>query len=194
MKDISIVNQGLQIAISNRYKSPGHALQLYITIQYLNDPTSEADTFYIKEANPSVICHKEDLLLVRTGNTGMVVIDVEGVFHNNFFKVNYNNRKVERNFLVHHLRSPEIQTLIRIYAGATTIPDLNHRDFYRLPFSCPPNSEQSIIAEILNKVEGNILSEVTYKKKLIEVKIALMQDLLTGKVRVNPDKPKDTPS
>jgi len=29
---------------------------------------------------------KEDILMTRTGNTGIVVTDVEGVFHNNFFK------------------------------------------------------------------------------------------------------------
>ena len=114
MRDVAYVNQGLQIAISERHKNPGPNKYPYITIQYLNNTDSDANTFYIEEYNPSVICDEEDVLLVRTGNTGMVVTSVHGVFHNNFFKISYDRHKVNRDFFVQFIRRFEIQQLTQL--------------------------------------------------------------------------------
>lgn len=184
MRNISNVNQGLQIAISERYKNPSPNKYLYITIQYLNNQESETNTFYIEEHNPAVICGYDDVLLVRTGNTGMVVTNVIGVFHNNFFKISYNRDKVNRDFLVFFLKRPEIQQLMLNYAGTTTIPDLKHKDFYKLPFHCPSANEQNSISGILNSINEKILMETKSITKFRQQKSGLMHDLLTGKVPV----------
>jgi type I restriction enzyme, S subunit len=188
LREVVSVNQGLQIAISERFRSPGPNRHLYITIQYLNNTHSEKDTFYIEESNSSVVCDHSDILMVRTGNTGMVVTDVAGVFHNNFFKVIYDRRRAVRDFMVTHLQRQVIQKLIMDYAGTTTIPDLNHRDFYRLPFNCPPKQEQTLIMSKLNAISSCLTYEAAYADQLRLVKTGLMQDLLTGKVRVNVDE------
>jgi type I restriction enzyme S subunit len=49
----------------------------------------------------------------------------------------------------------------------------------------PPLSEQKRIAEILTQIDQAIEKEEKYKEKLERLKQGLMQDLLTGKVRVN---------
>jgi len=46
----------------------------------------------------------------------------------------------------------------------------------------------------LDSLEKCIKTETIKKSKMFKIKKGLMQDLLTGKVRVNPDEPKDTPS
>jgi type I restriction enzyme S subunit len=49
----------------------------------------------------------------------------------------------------------------------------------------PPLPEQQRIAEILSQIDQAIEKEEQYKEKLEHLKQGLMQDLLTGKVRVN---------
>jgi type I restriction enzyme S subunit len=52
-------------------------------------------------------------------------------------------------------------------------------------FPLPPLSEQKRIAEILSQIDQAIEKEEKYKEKLERLKKGLMEDLLTGKVRVN---------
>ena len=105
-KDICTVHQGLQIPISDRKKEPGPNRYKYITIQYLNGKKEEE---YIENPNNSVLCKAEDILMTRTGNTGQVVTDVEGCFHNNFFIIDYNKKELNRIFLLTFLRQKEVR-------------------------------------------------------------------------------------
>ena len=186
-KDISKVNQGLQIAISARFKDPGINRKIYITIQYLNDKSNKENIYYVENPNANVVCTEEDILMTRTGNTGYVVTGVKGVFHNNFFKVDYDRSKLNRNFLVLYLKSDKIQNKIMTYAGATTIPDLNHGDFYRIPVVIPPIEEQIKIATIIESVQNKINEEYNTLNGLKNIKQGLMQQLLTGQTRVKID-------
>jgi type I restriction enzyme S subunit len=51
----------------------------------------------------------------------------------------------------------------------------------------PPLEEQEAIAERIAAVDDKISDEVAYKQHLQDLRRSLMQDLLTGKVRVNPN-------
>lgn len=182
-KDISEVNQGLQIAISNRFKEDGDNRYLYITIQYLNNPEGDSYKYFIENPPTSVICNESDILMVRTGNTGMIVTDILGAFHNNFFKIDYSNN-INKDFLVYFLKRKEIQNLILSYAGTTTIPDLKHGDFYKLPLNRPSFEEQTQITRKLQSIDQKIQTEQQALVKYQQLKAGLMQDLLTGRVEV----------
>ena len=70
-------------------------------------------------------------------------------------------------------------------AGITTIPDLNHGDFFRLKITVPPSlPEQKQIASILSNVDTQIQKEKLHKSNLERLKKGLMQKLLTGQIRV----------
>lgn len=182
--DISKVRQGLQIAISERKHEPGENRYQYITIQYLNDRNSFND--YVQNPPKSVVCTKDDILLTRTGNMGMVITNENGVFHNNFFMVDFDRKKISKEWLVYYLNRDKIQNLFSIYAGVTTIPDLKHGDFYRTPCVYPKLiNEQTAITNILSSSDSAIEKEEIYKQKLLSLKQGLMDDLLSGKVRVN---------
>jgi len=49
----------------------------------------------------------------------------------------------------------------------------------------PSLPEQNRIAKILSQIDETIEKEQKYKEKLERIKHGLMEDLLTGKVRVN---------
>ncbi|MBU4349575.1 MAG: restriction endonuclease subunit S [Actinomycetia bacterium] len=185
IKNICKVRQGLQIAIANRFKESGPKRYIYITIQYLNSEEKDKDAEYIQNPPKSVLCGKNDLLMTRTGNTGMVISDVEGVFHNNFFLVDYYKKQVNKIYLFYYLNLPWIQEEIKALAGTTTIPDLNHSDFYSLKFLKSPLSEQRRIAGVLFQMDETIEKEQRYKEKLERIKQGLTEDLLTGEVRAN---------
>jgi len=183
-KDICIINQGLQIPISSRFKSEGKNRYVYITIQYLNNIEDESYRYFIESPPESVICYEDDILMTRTGNTGKVVSNIIGVFHNNFFKVDY-KRNNNKKYIINHLEREEIQNLIMNYAGTTTIPDLKHSDFYKLPFFKPQIKEQDHIGNRIRTINQKLQTEQTYLHKLQQIKAGLMADLLSGKKKVN---------
>ncbi|POB13626.1 restriction endonuclease subunit S [Halobacteriovorax sp. DA5] len=175
------VRQGLQIAISNRHKVDGPNRYKYITVKFIKD---YANPEYIDSPPASVVCEKSDILMTRTGNTGQVVTNEHGVFHNNFFLIDFNRKKIDKDYLYYYLNSDFMQLKIEIAAGSTTIPDLNHGDFYRLPLIIPGIEEQTEIAIKFLKFDEVIQAKSKKLKKLKNMKKGLMQDLLTGKVRV----------
>jgi len=182
LKDITLVNQGLQIPISSRYKDYKENRHLYITIQLLNNPMDESYTYYIENPPMSVVCKTQDILMVRTGNTGAVITNIAGCFHNNFFKISYNSEHTDRDYLVQHLNLQHIQEKIMNYAGTTTIPDLKHGDFYKLPYLEPEPEEQKYISAKINKIAMLIVSENKVLEKLQKLKQGLVSKLLNGTV------------
>ena len=178
MKEICWVNQGLQISITDRLNYPTPKSKKYITIQYLkNGKVIE----YIENFSNSVYCSEEEILMTRTGNTGIVVSNVEGVFHNNFFKINFNKLKLNREFLIYFLRDKKTQRLIIDKAGTSTIPDLNHNDFYSILIPIPPLPEQQAIATALSNTDALITSLQNLIAKKQSIKQGAMQELLTPK-------------
>lgn len=180
-RDICTVRQGLQISISDRQLEPGSSRLPYITIAHLNNPDKPVE--YIENPKQSVVCREDDILMTRTGNTGIVVTGVSGVFHNNFFLVDYDRSRIDKNFLVNYLRLDDIQNEIITRAGTSTIPDLNHKDFYGIPIPVPPLAEQRKIADILTTWDRAIDLTTQLIAAKQQRKRGLMQQLLTGQRR-----------
>ena len=156
-KDFTKINQGLQIPISERYTTEGENRYFYITNEFLK---SDSETkYYIENPSESVICYEDDILMTRTGNTGKVVTGVKGAFHNNFFKIAYDKEKYDRMFLYYILTSHKMQKNIIRLAGSSTIPDLNHSDFYNIKVKLPIIEEQKKIADLLIRLDSKISKE-----------------------------------
>lgn len=148
LKELCIVNQGLQIPISKRYKEPGENRYFYITVQFLKD---NGENYYIENPPKSVTCTENEILVVRTGNTGQVITGVAGCFHNNFFKVTP-NEKVFPKYLYYALNNKKMHDAMLNAASGTTIPDLKHSSFYDLEIPLPELSIQKKIAKILDNI------------------------------------------
>ena len=68
--------------------------------------------------------------------------------------------------------------------AGTTVESIDPYAFYHLPVALPSPEEQRRIAPILNAEDVRIQAEVAALEKLRQVKRGLMDDLLTGHVRV----------
>ena len=161
--DICTVRQGLQIPISKRLTEYEEDSYEYITVQYLHGGKEKE---YIKSPKESVKCTKDDILMTRTGNTGMVVTNVEGVFHNNFFLIDFDRERFEKDFLVEYLNLDLIQADITRRAGTSTIPDLNHGEFYKIKVFEPPIDLQKEFDEFKMQVDKSKLMFQKLHQKL----------------------------
>jgi type I restriction enzyme S subunit len=188
MRDFTKINQGLQIPISERFYEKSDDNYFYITNEFLRKDS--AKSYFIKNPSASVICYEDDILMTRTGNTGQVVTGVHGAFHNNFFKIKY-DETCDKWFLYFFLTSRKTQHTILKLAGTSTIPDLNHGDFYKITLNIPTLPEQQKIATFLSAVDEKI-QQLSRKKELLEqYKKGVMQQLFSGKLRFKDENGKD---
>jgi type I restriction enzyme S subunit len=81
--------------------------------------------------------------------------------------------------------SEYINNKINFIIESTGVPQLTAPKVAEYYIPLPPLPEQQRIAEILTQIDQTIEKEQQYKEKLQRTKQGLMQDLLTGKVRVN---------
>ncbi|MGU9010323.1 restriction endonuclease subunit S [Clostridium perfringens] len=185
-----IVNlqQGLQIAHEERFYEGGINRFEYITIKYLNSKNKKIDREYIENPNKKVICNPDDVLLARTGATGKVVTGVIGVYHNNFFKINYDRKRVLKGFLVYYLMQENIQEHFKLIAGTTTIPDLNHGEFLSTKIILPNLLEQERIIKFLDKKTLEIDSLIEEKEKLIKLLKEKREAIITEAITKGVDK------
>ena len=152
--EICRVRQGLQIPISKRLINYEEGCYEYITVQYIN---GGKDREYIKNPKPTVICMEDDILMARTGNTGKVITGVRGVFHNNFLKIEFDRKKYNNAFIVQYLNLDFIKADIIRRAGVSTIPDLNHGEFYKIKIFEPPIELQNKFATFVSQVNKSKL-------------------------------------
>lgn len=181
---VTKINQGLQIPISKRFTEKVENSYFYITNEFLK-PKSQ-NRYYIQNPTKSVLCNEDDVLMTRTGNTGQVVTNVSGAFHNNFFKIKFDTEKLNKDFLVYFLKLPATQEIILNYAGASTIPDLNHSDFYRIVISIPSFKEQQKIANCLSSLDNLITAETEKLENLKDHKKGLLQQLFPANGETKP--------
>jgi len=97
-------------------------------------------------------------------------------------------------FLSYLLSSPFGQTQISKFNAGGNREGLNYQQLRSFKIQWPQNEERTIISKQTFSLNKSIWKEKEHLKKLSLIKCALMQDLLTGKVRVKPDKPEDTKS
>lgn len=181
------LSQGLQIPQSDRLDQQTNGAVEYITIRSINAGPENTQKEYIQSPSQRVICNRDDVLLARTGATGEVVTGVEGVFHNNFFKVSYDH-SIDKDFLVHLLQVRELKLHLLMLAGTTTIPDLNHGAFLSTKVPQPSLSEQKKIVAVLRekiaRCDSVLRKNYDAIQLLRERRTALISAAVTGKIDV----------
>ncbi|QIB79063.1 restriction endonuclease subunit S [Haloferax volcanii] len=94
-------------------------------------------------------------------------------------------QEVDQEYLYHHLAHRE--RYVKSIASGSTFDSINSSELETLSVLVPPREEQEKIASCLRKMQQKYLKEQECKQQYKELKRGLMQDLLTGKVRVNTD-------
>jgi type I restriction enzyme S subunit len=92
--------------------------------------------------------------------------------------------KILSAFMLVALLSPQVQGFLLDKAGGSTVGHVRVGDIRSLPIQIPSMVEQKRIADSFNSAEKRLLTEETGLTKLLTLKQGLMDDLLTGRVRV----------
>lgn len=92
--------------------------------------------------------------------------------------------KYDPHFLMYAINSPYFRKQAIINSTGTTRLRIGLTSLANLIFLMPPLEEQKKITNVLSSVDNQIETYEKEKKKQIELKKALMQQLLTGKLRV----------
>ena len=137
---------------------------------------------------------KGDILLARitpsaeNGKALLVPDNIEIGIGSTEFIVFRAKENIDNNFLFYLLISDYVRSiaigLMEGTSGRQRIPKYVFEKVIKVAIP-KSKSEQQRIAEILSQIDQTIEKEQQYKEKLQRIKQGLMEDLLTGKVRVN---------
>jgi len=184
LKEVCTVRQGLQIPISERSKTRGKGMLPYLTVSWINSNFSIEKAEYIDAPRSSVILEEGEFVVARTGTVGRVFDGIRCVFHNNFFAVKC-LPCINSNYLKHYLKSDALQNEMLERAGSTSIPDLNHGDFYSIEVPLhEPDNQKSIVA-VIDSMESEICQIKKSIDALQNLLIGVSSDLLSGRKRVS---------
>jgi type I restriction enzyme S subunit len=117
------------------------------------------------------------------GNVGL--LETEAATNQACCAINTESSVLNNEFLYYQLLF-EHRRLVS-YAAGSSQQNLSKHDVEQFDVLVPPEAEQRRIAENLSETNKKLRQEREHKQHLMELKRGLMQDLLTGKVRVNID-------
>ena len=95
-----------------------------------------------------------------------------------------NKNKMSNVFLLYSMQSEYCQSQLSDLSGGSTTPHLRVPDCRKILLKVPPISEQKLISESIRSADSLLEKQQDKIAELNSLKKALMQDLLTGKVRV----------
>ena len=130
----------------------------------------------------AVLLPAETLVISRDATVGKIGITKEETATSQHF-INYICSENLNNHFLYYYLSFKKPMFERIATGST-IKTIGLGFFKELKVVVPPIKEQQKIAEILSTVDDQIESYEQEKEKYVELKKGLMQQLLTGKIRV----------
>lgn len=126
------------------------------------------------------------LLVCTRATIGVMSISTTDITTNQGFKNLVPSSKFDVNFL-YYLFNFFKKEFIR-YSSGSTFFELSKKDFEKLIFECPELKEQQKIAAVLSAADEEITIHQKQLAALKQQKTGLMQQLLTGKKRVQVDQ------
>jgi type I restriction enzyme S subunit len=129
---------------------------------------------------------KGDILLGKAASVGKVAI-VESDTDFNIWSPIALIRIAENNsprFVYYALQSQDIVGQINLLTNASSQGNIGMSDIEKLSFRLPENKEQTAIASMLSEVDAELTAFEARMEKVQRLKQGMMQQLLTGKIRL----------
>ena len=157
----------------------------YVRLLQIRDYKSDKYASYIPIHLANKFCSKNDIMIGRYGPPIFQILrGKEGAYNVALMKAIPNN-KISKEFAWHYLKQEKLFTFVEKLSQRTsgqTGVDLG--ELRKYPISLPTMNEQIEIATILSDMDVEIKTLEEKLSKYQEVKRGLMQELLTGKIRL----------
>ena len=139
--------------------------------------------------------NKGDIVIVRSSvkpeGVGYPILyrdSKEDVLYCGFtIRYRYNQETLFDKYLLHVLRGARVRKDVLKYASISANTNINQESYGKIKIPIPPFEEQVKIAHMIDKVNEKITIEKTKLTRFKLIKQGLMQQLLTGQVRVKID-------
>lgn len=130
-----------------------------------------------------------DVLITKDGTIGKVAflneIPMQGTLNSGVFVIRPKNPdKMDSVFLSLIFKSFWFDSFLEQITSGSTIVHLYQKDFVKFNFPLPSKEEQTAIANVLSSMDKEIETLNTKLEKYRNLKTAMMQQLLTGKIRL----------
>ena len=179
-------SQGFQVGVDAQMDFCAEGLVRFVRIV---DYTKAVEPpRYVRKLENYYLVAKDDLVMVRYGEAGLICRGIEGVIANNLFRIKPKEQDSDKAYLYTWLEHHQIQ--ISRLAASSTMPALKFSDLKSLNIALPPIAEQRKIAKILSTWDKAISTTERLIDNSKQQKKALMQQLLTGKKRLLDDSGK----
>lgn len=181
--------QGLK---KSEYQSSGEYV-LVTGTDFLNGRIDWKSCVYVSkkryEQDGNIQIVKHDILITKDGTIGKVAFldDVPclGTLNSGIFVVRSHSEELDQSYLSKIFKSFIFDAFLESLVAGSTISHLYQKDFVHFNFPVPPTiSEQTDIANILSDCDSEIAALEEKRDKYKEIKQGMMQQLLTGKIRL----------
>lgn len=181
--------QGLK---KTEYQSSGEYV-LVTGTDFLNGRIDWKSCVYVSkkryEQDNNIQIVKHDILITKDGTIGKVAFldDVPclGTLNSGIFVVRSHSLELDQCYLSKIFESFIFDAFLESLVAGSTINHLYQKDFVHFNFPVPPTvSEQTAIANILSDCDSEIAALEEKRDKYKEIKQGMMQQLLTGKIRL----------
>lgn len=129
-----------------------------------------------------------DTLLTIRGSTGRLAIVPESLNGANITqdtaRIRIGSSELSK-FIFTYLQSASGQEQIEFNTIGQAVKGINIGEVRKIIIGLPPMEERKLIAGAISSIDNKLFIYFNKMKSLVSTKKALMQDLLTGKVRVN---------
>ena len=160
----------------------------YVRLIQIRDYKTDKFATYIPRQLAKRFCTADDVMIGRYGPPIFQILrGVEGAYNVALIKASPSKR-VLKNYLFHFLRQyPLFRLIDRLSQRSSGQTGVDMEALRSFPFPLPPLDEQHVIAEKLDHLEQVEGSSQRALEQLRAVRSGVLQDLLTGRVRVTAD-------
>ena len=154
--------------------------------QILDNSNCDYISYEKYEESPEIKVYNGDILFCKTASIGKCAIVMnllEKATINPQFVV-LKDFKCNNVFLYYILAFSDFQDRIKLITGGSTIPTMSQEKMKRLKIFLPNNEEQNQISNLLTSMDQELQSLEAKRNKYIKTKQGMMQQLLTGKIRL----------
>ena len=157
-------------------------------ISALGALTGFAERYFSDAELEKALCHTNDVVITVSGNGLGKTWLVDGQYHlaaSNFVRiVRTKTDRASGRFLASALKGDDAQRLLTEHTATSAYPNLRPSFFSARWLPLPPLDEQTAIATIFSDIDAEIVALERRRDKTRAIKQGMMQQLLTGRVRL----------
>jgi len=169
------LSQGLVVNATTNHLIKKEGIPLLRITDLINGTSSIFIDACVDKKN---IAKKEDIIITRTGQVGLVFRNKEGVIYNNCFKITPIETFLKKDYLFWFLKKESTHNaMIELASGSSAQFDLTHTSFNTLLIMVPSIKMQDHFSQIVLPIENH--KELIHKEN---TKLEVMKNILLSKL------------